>query len=154
MAINKTKYDGVHFQVAVMNMRDGSVQVHGAGCADLKRGKNFSEKYDGEVWDCIDREDIREAYNADFDEETEGWYDMTWMPCASHVPDRETKGLNLVTITVEEGGLDLVESEDNTGVIEVKRGRKWTYIFVDGEQVMEVRTEFADQVLENINFFA
>lgn len=137
MAINKTKYDGVHFQVAVMNMKDGSVQVHGAGCADLKRGKNFAEKFQAdEVWDCIDREDIREAYNADFDEETDGWYDMTWMPCASHVPAREE------TPVVEESK------------VEVKRGPKWTYIHVNGVQVMEVRSEFADQVLANINFFA
>jgi hypothetical protein len=136
MAINKTKYDGVHFQVAVMNMKDGSVQVHGAGCADLKRGKNFAEKFQAdEVWDCIDREDIREAYNADFDEETDGWYDMTWMPCASHVPDR-------------------TEAPVEESKVEVKRGPKWTYIHVNGVQVMEVRSEFADQVLANINFFA
>lgn len=143
MAINKTKYDGVHFQVAVMNMRDGSVQVHGAGCADLKRGQaKFAEKFQAnEVWDCIDREDIREAYNADFDEETDGWYDMTWMPCASHVPARE----------VDEVAEAIVESA--TG-IDVKRGPKWTYIFVNGVQVMEVRSEFADQVLANIDFTA
>lgn len=134
MAINKTKYDGVHYQVSVMNMVDGSVQVHGAGCADLKRGKNFAEKYQAnELWDCVDREDIREAYNADFDEETDGWYDMTWMPCAKHVPERE------------------VEAPAEAKV-EVKRGPKWTYIFVDGEQVMEVRSHLADAVLATVKF--
>jgi hypothetical protein len=122
MAINKTRYDGVHFQVAVMNMRDGSVQVHGAGCADLKRGKNFAEKYDGEVWDCIDREDIREAYNADFDEETEGWYDMNWMPCASHVPDREEAAADPVVVRI---------------------GSKRTLITVNGEEVAYVLNQFA-----------
>lgn len=124
MAINKDKVDGVHFQVAVMNMRDGSVQVHGAGCADLKRGKNFAEKFQaGDVWHCEDREDIREAYNADFDEETEGWYEMTWMPCASHVPERE---------------------EDTASVVIVRTGSKRTLITVNGEEVAYVLNQFAE----------
>jgi hypothetical protein len=125
MAINTTRYDGIHFQVAVMNMIDGSVQVHGAGCADLKRGKKFAEKYLGEVWDCIDREDIREAYNADFDEETDGWYDMTWMPCAKHVPER-------------------TEATETAPVVVVKTGSKKTLITVDGVEVAYVANQFAE----------
>lgn len=38
-----------------------------------------------------------------------------------------------------------------TGV-EVKRGPKWSYIFVNGEQVMEVRSHLVDQVLATVNF--
>jgi len=137
MAINKTKYDGIHYQVTVMNMRDGSVQVHGAGCADLKRGKNFAEKYQAdELWDCVDREDIREAYNADFDEETDGWYDMTWMPCASHVPDRT------------DYVADAVEKAQKDVTVTTKVGRKWTYIYVGGELVAEVRNDHVGTTLD------
>jgi len=114
--------------VAVMNMKDGSVQVHADGCADLKRGKNFAEKWQaGEAWECTDREDIREAYNADFDEETDGWYDMTWMPCASHVPEREA--------TTEEA---------TAPVVVVRKGSKRTLITVDGEEVAYVLNKFAE----------
>lgn len=138
MAINKTKYDGIHYQVTVMNMVDGSVQVHGAGCADLKRGKNFAEKYQAnDVWDCKDREDIREAYNADFDEETDGWYDMTWMPCASHVPARTED------VTLEDVASAVERSQDVT----VKRGRIWTYIYRGEDLLAEVRTDAADAVI-------
>lgn len=138
MTINRNKYDGVHFQVAVMNMIDGSVQVHGAGCADLKRGKNFAEKVQAEdVWDCKDREDIREAYNADFDEETDGWYDMTWMPCASHVPDR-------TEAPAEEPKAD--ETVAVAGVT-IKVGRKWTYMYAaDGSLIAEIRNDAVDAV--------
>lgn len=130
------KYDGVHYQVTLMNMRDGSVQGHRAGCADLKRGKaKFAEPMQAdEVWDVLAKEDARESYNADFDEETDGWYDIEWLPCAKHIPaQREVE-------------------ETPAPALEVKRGPKWTYIFVNGEQVMEVRSHLADQVLATVNF--
>lgn len=139
MTINTEKYDGTHYQVTVMNMTDGSVQVHGAGCADLKRGKNFAEKYQAtELWDCIDREDIREAYNADFDEETDGWYDMTWMPCASHVPARA------------DYVADAIERSQDEPVVTTRVGRKWTYVFVDGEEVAYVRNDMVALVLKTL----
>jgi hypothetical protein len=119
--------------VAVMNMKDGSVQVHADGCADLKRGKNFAEKWQaGEAWECIDREDIREAYNADFDEETDGWYDMTWMPCASHVPERT----DYVADAIER-----VQAEDS---VVVRKGSKRTLITVNGEEVAYVLNQYAE----------
>ena len=37
-------------------------------------------------------------------------------------------------------------------VVDVKRGPKWTYIFVNGEQVMEVRSHLADAVLATVKF--
>ncbi len=77
-------------KAVLMNMKDGSVQGHAAGCADLKRGKNFSEPFQAdEVWEVKDREAAREEYNSDFDEETDGWYDIKWMPCAKSIPERE-----------------------------------------------------------------
>lgn len=138
------KYDGVHFQVVLMNMRDGSVQGHAAGCADLTRGvRKFAEPSQAtDVWDVLSKEQAREGYNADFDEETDGWYDINWLPCAKHVPAETEKA--------EE--FDLHESLP--GVVTVKRGPKWTYVSVNGEQVMEVRSEMADYVLNSVNFLS
>lgn len=81
------------YNVVLMNMTDGSVQGHAAGCADLKkRNRKFAEPsqadYPMKVVDC---DAAREEYNADFDEETDGWYDITWMPCAKAVPSREDR---------------------------------------------------------------
>ena len=138
MVAQTESYDGVHFQVALMNMRDGSVQGHAAGCRDLTRGAaKFAEPHQAEdIIDALSKEEARESYNADFDEENDGWYDIEWLPCAKHIPADH----------------DVVETEVTGPVVDVKRGRKWTYIFVNGEQVMEVRSEFADQVLATVNF--
>lgn len=160
MAINTNKYDGVHYQVVLMNMKDGSVQGHAAGCADLKRGVHkFAEPYQAEdgLWDVETKIDAWYAYNADFFaecyehencDETKGIcanaYDIKWLPCANHVPaEPEVEETNDEVIVLD---------EPKKTDVEVKRGRKWTYIFVNGEQVMEVRTELADQVLATINF--
>jgi YD repeat-containing protein len=122
------KYDGVHFQVTLMNMRDGSVQGHNAYCADLKRGKaKFAEPDQAnEVWDVLCKEDAREGYNADFDEETDGWYDIDWKPCADHIPAHREEA----------------PAEKPAPTVTLKRGRIWTYVYdVDGNLIAEVRND-------------
>ena len=123
------------FQVVTMNMRDGSVQGHAAGCLDTLRAvRKFSDpRQANEHTTVSSKEEARAEYNADFDQETDGWYEIDWLPCADHVP---------------------AESKVEESKVEVKRGPKWTYIHVNGVQVMEVRSEFADQVLASVNFFA
>jgi hypothetical protein len=126
------KYDGVHYQVTLMNMRDGSVQGHNAYCADLTRKTSkFAEPDQAdEVWDVLCKEDAREAYNGDFDEETDGWYDIDWKPCANHIPDHREAEVK----TGEE-----VAAQTS---ITTKVGRKWTYIYAaDGSLVAEVRND-------------
>ena len=104
--------------IAIVNMTNGSVQVHKAGCADLKRKSRKGVGFADTPWelDVVDTEEAREAYNADFDEETDGWYDLDWMPCASHVPARE-------------------EAEDNAGLVTMKVCGKWTRFYCDGVEV-------------------
>jgi hypothetical protein len=76
-------------EIVMMNMPDGSVEGHRAGCADLKRhAHKFAEPDQAkDVWDYPDRAAARADYNADFDEETDGWYDIRWMPCAAGLPE-------------------------------------------------------------------
>lgn len=74
-------------QVALVNITDGTVQGHKAGCADLKRGK--LRKHAEEAW-TLDVESKAQAaaeYNADFDYEVDGWYEIEWAPCAKAVPE-------------------------------------------------------------------
>lgn len=144
MAINTEKYDGGHYQVVLMNMRDGSVQGHAAGCADLKRGKaKFAEPMQAdEVWDVEVKEDAREAYNADFDEETDGWYDIDWLPCANHIPAQREVTLDQVA--------DAIERSQGKPEVTTRVGRKWTYVFVDGEEVAYVRNDMVALVLATL----
>lgn len=74
------------YSVALVNMRDGSVQGHKGDCADLKRGKSYAD----EPW-VLDVEDKAQAwleYNVDFIAEggEENAWDIKWLPCADHVP--------------------------------------------------------------------
>lgn len=84
------------YGIALVNMTDGSVQGHKAGCADLKRG---ARKFADAPWtfEVPHKEAAREAYNADFDEEIDGWYDIEWLPCANHVPAYNTEPEPTVT---------------------------------------------------------
>lgn len=149
MSIQTAKYDGEHYQVMVVNMRDGSVQVHGVGCADLKRSKaKFAD--DPTLWDCKDTADVWASYNSDFLAEggETNAYDLHWLPCANHVPagDNHAK-------YVEWFGDDAVpvayqtEVVTHEPVITTKVGRKWTYIYSDGDLVAEVRNDSVAAVL-------
>lgn len=137
MTAQTDTYDGTHYQIVLMNMRDGSVQGHAEGCADLKRGvRKFAEPSQAdEAWDVLSKEEAREGYNADFDEETDGWYDIDWKPCADHVPATH----------------EVVEAAPVKDVtVTSKKGSKWTYIYVGGDLVAEVRN---DQVGTVLDFF-
>lgn len=118
--------------ISLVNLRDGSVEGHKAGCADLKRGhrKQASEAWTFEV---ADKAEARAEYNADFDYETDGWYEINWLPCAKHVP----------------AGTDIAEApvvEEPT--VTVKVGRKWTYIYAaDGSLIAEVRNDSSAAVI-------
>jgi len=138
MTAQTTTYDGTHFQVALMNMRDGSVQGHAAGCNDLKRGiAKFAEPHQAEdIWDVLSKQQAREGYNADFDEETDGWYDIEWLPCAKHVPATHE----------EEAPADEPGSDFAVDGVTVKVGRKWTYMYLDGVLIAEVLNEQAETV--------
>lgn len=102
-------------KITLINMADGSVAGHKAGCADIKRGAashadrpwTFSVANKVEAW---------EAYNSDFFAEClshEGCdeskavcsnaYTIEWLPCAAHVPtfDSSTSSNNSNTNTKE-----------------------------------------------------
>lgn len=113
--------------VAIVNMTDGSVQVHKAGCKDLTRKARGKVQFADEAWELEvdDRRDAAEAYNADFDEETEGWWELTWMPCAHHVPERE---------------------ESATVETTIKVCGKWTRFYQNGVEVGRVHNDAADAV--------
>lgn len=132
------------FQVVTMNMKDGSVQGHAAGCADLKRGvRKFAEPQQAD-WPMTvsTKHEAWLDYNQDFiaDGEDMGTYGIDWLPCAKHVP----QGL---PDTIESVEMDEAPAKP---VVTAKVGPKWAYIFVDGEQVAEVRSQFVDAVLLTI----
>lgn len=90
------------YNVALVNMTDGSVQGHKAGCADLKKHAN-KRHFADEAWE-LEVSSKNEAwlnYNSDFlaecythddvcDESKSvcaNAYDIKWLPCANHVPE-------------------------------------------------------------------
>lgn len=176
--MNAHKYDGVHYQVVTMNMRDGSVQGHAHGCADLKRGKaKFAEP--SQANDFMDVESKHDAwldYNADFIAECEhdgcdpeagrcnNAYDIQWLPCADAVPafteEQEVAAFTEICAcgeVVTGGGqgkclgctLDEAAAAQQPQVT-TRVGRKWTYVFVDGEEVAYVRNDMVALVLATL----
>jgi hypothetical protein len=150
--MNAHKYDGVHYQVVTMNMKDGSVQGHAHGCADLKRGKaKFAEPSQADDFmDVTSKHDAWLDYNADFlpecyDHENcdeaagrcANAYEIHWLPCADAVP-----------AFAEEEEAPVAEAA--APVVTTRVGRKWTYVFVDGEEVAYVRNDMVALVLATL----
>jgi hypothetical protein len=91
MAAQTGTYDGEgHYQVVLMNRRDGGVEGHAHGCADLTRGsRKFAGDQDPEdAWDVFTKHEAWVGYNSDFLAEgpESGQYEIQWLPCAKHVP--------------------------------------------------------------------
>lgn len=82
-------------RITLINIIDGSVEGHIAGCADIKRRKS---RHADTPWTfSVDsKEEARAEYNADFDKETDGWYDIDWLPCARFVPEHDDDRLLVV----------------------------------------------------------
>lgn len=135
--------------IALVNIQDGSVQGHKAGCADLSRGA--LRKHQDSVW-TFDVETKHEAwvsYNEDFLAEgpESGQYAINWLPCAKHVPQGLEDTYEAWEADQEpstRAGLAPVETKP---VVTTKVGPKWAYIYVDGAQVAEVRSNLFDAVL-------
>jgi len=156
------KYDGVHYQVVTMNMKDGSVQGHAHGCADLKRGKaKFSDPEQADMFmDVLTKHDAWLDYNADFiaecehdgcDEDAEqcvNAYEINWLPCADAVPafPAEVAGEEVT----EEDFTAVADEIAAPGKVTTRVGRKWTYVFVDGEEVAYVRNDMVSLVLKTL----
>lgn len=76
------------YDVTLANTNDGAVHGHKTGCADLKRGKAYTHhRAEQFTVSVADRAEARAEYNADFDQDTDGWYEIEWLPCAKHVPE-------------------------------------------------------------------
>ena len=146
------KYDGIHFQVVTMNMRDGSVQGHIHGCADLKRGvKKFAEPSQAD--DFMDVETKADAwldYNSDFLSEggPDNAYDIQWLPCAKAVPEGDTQAAYEAAFGEEHTPVayqsEVVTHDEE---ITMKVGRIWTYVYKNGDLIAEVRTADAHHVI-------
>lgn len=155
MAINKNKYDGVHYQVTLMNMGDGSVQGHAAGCADLKRGKaKYAEPTQAdEVWDVVTKADAWLTYNADFLAEggEDNAYEIEWLPCAKHIDEGDTHEAYVAEfgdVPQEAFNTQAEELPAEAPSVTVKVGRIWTYVYAaDGSLLAEVRTEASAAVV-------
>jgi hypothetical protein len=78
--------------IALVNMRDGSVQGHKAGCRDLKQTAHHADT--PWVFRVDDKFEAFEAYNTDFIAESEAngddpysnCYKIDWLPCTKHIP--------------------------------------------------------------------
>ena len=141
MTINREKYDGVHFQVVTMNMKDGSVQGHAIGCRDLTRGKaKFAEPSQAEQpVDVETKADAYVEYNQDFLAEGSGGYDIDWLPCAKHVPAGDQDAAVAAFLGEDEAEAPV---EETLSQMTIKAGRKWTYIYAaDGSLIAEVRND-------------
>jgi hypothetical protein len=132
----------------------GSVHGHKAGCADIaKQVKKQHMSLEESTW-TFDVDTKHEAwvnYNSDFLGEGSGAYDIEWKACANHIEQGaedteeawENESLaetNLWTVTVETTK-ELVESPEV--VTTFKKGAKWTYVYVDGTLVAEIRNDQA-----------
>lgn len=74
-------------QITLINLTDGTVDGHAAGCADIKRR---TRNHADEPWTfaVATKHDAWLEYNTDFlaEGEESGQYDINWLPCAKHVP--------------------------------------------------------------------
>ena len=135
--------------IALVNITDGTVHGHKAGCADLKRGT--LRKHADQAWEfeVADKADAWFSYNSDFLAEggEDNAYEIQWAPCAKHVPEGDNHARYEAAFGETTPIAYQTEITTHEPVMEVKRGRKWTYLHIDGVQVLEVRTELADQVL-------
>lgn len=101
-------------KITLINLRTGEVEGHAAGCADIKRGK---AKHADAPWtfSVSTKADARAEYNADFDEATDGWYDINWLPCADHVPSEfRPTGLNRTPSTTRSTSTKSSKSNSKT----------------------------------------
>lgn len=78
------------FEITLVNMTDGSVQGHKAGCADLTRRRRTKVRQANEPWtfSVTSKHDAWTEYNSDFLAEgpESGNYQIDWLPCADEVP--------------------------------------------------------------------
>lgn len=151
MAKQTHKYDGAHYQVTLMNMRDGSVQGHAAGCADLTRKTDkYAEPLQAtDLWDVETLADGWFSYNSDFLAEggEDNAYDINWMPCTSHIPAGDTHAVYEAAFGEEHTPVAFqTEVVTHKPVITTKVGAKWTYIYSDGTLIAEVRNDQAEVV--------
>ena len=132
--------------ISLVNITDGSVQGHKAGCADLSRGKLRRHANEAWTFEVDTKHEAWVEYNIDFLEEgpESGQYEITWAPCAKHVPQGEADTYEAWAGTQE------APVEETKPVVTHKRGPKWSYIYVDGQQVAEVRSNLLEPVLVTI----
>lgn len=96
--MNTTTTTTATHAIALVNMWDGSVQGHKAGCADLKRKAHlhgdepwtFEVASKNEAWLNYNSDFLPECYDhSECDEANSrcaNAYDIHWLPCADHVP--------------------------------------------------------------------
>lgn len=136
------------FSVVTMNMRDGSVQGHAAGCADLKRGiKKFAEPSQAEYAETVEtKAQAWENYNADFLAEGSGAYEIDWLPCAKHVPAGDQDAI-LASYEADHIAENAEEAETRMPVeTTIKQCGKWTRFYQNGVEVGRVHNDAADAV--------
>jgi hypothetical protein len=94
------------FNIVLINMADGSVAGHGAGCGDIKRnsgsyadapwGLSVATKH--EAWVAYNSDFLAECYDDANHDEAAGVchnaYTIHWLPCAAHVPEFNTSNTN------------------------------------------------------------
>lgn len=100
------------YKVQLVNMTDGSVCGHKAGCSDLKK---LAQRHDVlPVEEIATKHDAWLDYNSDFLAEGSGAYDIDWKACANHVPAGEAD------VVAEEAEVE-VEAEAKPAEL----NRKW-----------------------------
>jgi hypothetical protein len=148
------------FEIALVNISDGTVQGHKAGCADLTRGNLRKHNNDAWTFEVQDKAEAWFDYNSDFLAEggPENAYDIDWKPCANHVPDGDKMAAYNAAFGEDHTPVayqaPVVETtEVSAAGVTIKVGRKWTTMHAaDGTLIAEVRNDAYDAVSRLIGF--
>ena len=150
------------FGIVTMNMKDGSVQGHAAGCADLKRGKaKFAEpKQAGCVQHVNSKWEAWEDYNSDFIAEhdhadtcdpenglCDNAYEIEWLPCADHVPSHPAPAKPAKKAAAKPAKKAAAKPAKKAAAkLEMKNTGKYTRFYVGGKEVSYVPNELAAEI--------
>jgi hypothetical protein len=132
--------------IALVNITDGTVHGHKAGCADLTRGALRRHADEAWTFEVEDKADAWFNYNSDFLSEggEDNAYEIQWAPCAKHVPEGDNHARYEAAFGEEHTPVAYQEEVvTHEPVVTKKVGAKWTYIYVDGTLVAEIRNDQA-----------
>lgn len=133
----------------------GRIYGHKTGCRDLKRGRAANPMAEHMEFVGATKAETWYDFNSDFIAEggPENAYDIEWAGCTKHIQDGDIDALldalenedeateaEVVEFPAQEAE-EAAAAADAEFQVEAKVGRKWTYLFVGGELIAELRND-------------